>query len=202
MEDTPDWLKSDFDIQTEYLKLANFYENEFFEDLESLNIKRPDGITRVSEYVPEIITFIEKIIENGYAYQSGGDVYFDLQAFTKAGFTYNKCSPATLSEEELNSLLAEGEGQLSAGTSKKNTQDFALWKTSKVIFPLSSPSPSLSFPFPSLYPKGDSTFLSSFPPTPLLSLSFPLYFLLFLFPPSSLPPSLCSPLLHFSFFFP
>ncbi len=41
----------------------------------------PDVIVRVSEFLPEIISFIEKIIKNGYAYESNGSVYFDVQKF-------------------------------------------------------------------------------------------------------------------------
>lgn len=44
----------------------------------SLNVELPDAITRVSDYVPEIVTFIEKIIANGYGYESNGSVYFDV----------------------------------------------------------------------------------------------------------------------------
>lgn len=49
----------------------------------------PDYLTRVTEYVPEIVKFIDKIIENGYAYASNGSVYFDLRAFQKK-FKYGK----------------------------------------------------------------------------------------------------------------
>ena len=44
---------------------------------EALNVRPPDVLTRVSEYVPEIVTFVEKIIANGAAYEVDGSVYFD-----------------------------------------------------------------------------------------------------------------------------
>jgi cysteinyl-tRNA synthetase len=53
-------------------------ETEFFNDCARLNIRLPNVITRVSEYVPEIVEFIEKIIKNGFAYESAGSVYFDV----------------------------------------------------------------------------------------------------------------------------
>lgn len=53
--------------------------------MEALNIELPDVITRVSDYVPEIVTFIEKIIANGYAYDSNGSVYFDVQKYLADG---------------------------------------------------------------------------------------------------------------------
>ena len=46
--------------------------------MESLSIELPDVITRVTDYIPEIVTFIEKIISNGYAYNNNGSVYFDI----------------------------------------------------------------------------------------------------------------------------
>lgn len=46
-----------------------------------LGVKNPNYITRVTEYVPEIIAFIEKIISNGYGYESNKSVYFDIKAF-------------------------------------------------------------------------------------------------------------------------
>ncbi len=58
-----------------------------------LNVELPDGITRVSEYVDEIILFIKKIIENGYAYESNGSVYFDVQKYKSDGYTYCKLTP-------------------------------------------------------------------------------------------------------------
>lgn len=47
--------------------------------MENLGVEKPDYLTRVTEYIPEIIKFIENIIENGYAYESNGSVYFNIQ---------------------------------------------------------------------------------------------------------------------------
>lgn len=48
----------------------------------------PDVVTRISEFVPEVVKYIEKIISNGYAYESNGSVYFDVESFLKAGKIY------------------------------------------------------------------------------------------------------------------
>lgn len=50
--------------------LSRHFETEFLNDCEALNIRLPNVITRVSEYVPEICDFISKIIKNGFAYES------------------------------------------------------------------------------------------------------------------------------------
>lgn len=70
----------------------------------------PSVLTRVSEYVPEIVTYIKKIIENDMAYESNGSVYFDVSAFdSKKNHTYAKLVPEAY--EDVN-LLKEGEGIL------------------------------------------------------------------------------------------
>jgi cysteinyl-tRNA synthetase len=63
-----------------------------------LNVELPDIITRVSEYLPEIIEYIETIIKNGYAYESNGSVYFDVTSFRKSekGHTYGKLEPESV----------------------------------------------------------------------------------------------------------
>ena len=100
--------------------------------MKRLNVKLPTVITRVSEYMPEIIAYIEKIIENGYAYESNGSVYFDVEPFgSSTCHTYNKLEPGASNDTE---RLQEGEGALADETlanDKRSSKDFALWKKSK-----------------------------------------------------------------------
>lgn len=60
---------------------AFLVQKEFFEDLDALGCRRPDVLTRVSEYVPEIVEYIQGIIANGMGYESTGSVYFDTNKF-------------------------------------------------------------------------------------------------------------------------
>lgn len=71
------------------------WEIDFFEDMKTLDIDLPDVITRVSEFVPEIIEFIKQIIEHGYAYESNGSVYFDIDSYQRNGqHIYGKLVPS------------------------------------------------------------------------------------------------------------
>ena len=106
---------------------------------ESFQILPADCLTRVSEYVPENVDFISKIIERGFAYESNGSVYFDVAKFDKSKeHHYAKLVPEAFGDQ---AALAEGEGDLSAVTKdKRSDNDFALWKMSKPGEP-SWPSP-------------------------------------------------------------
>jgi cysteinyl-tRNA synthetase len=108
---------------------ARRFEREFFEDMQALGVKNPDVVTRVTEYVPQIVDYIQGIMTNGFGYASNGSVYFDTNSFKDKGYDYRKLKPGVdTSAEE----MAEGEGALSSGdTEKKHPNDFALWKASK-----------------------------------------------------------------------
>ena len=108
---------------------ARMYEAEFLEDMHSLGVQDPDTLTRVSEFVPQVITFVQKLIKNGKAYESNGSVYFSVPAFTATN-PYGKLAPWSVSDL---SLLAEGEGALCGGKiEKQHPSDFCLWKASKI----------------------------------------------------------------------
>lgn len=113
-------------------EFSRFYENEFFEDMKNLNVELPEVITRVSEFVPEIVAFIEKIIANGYAYEANGSVYFNVAKYNDGvKHKYAKLEPTSVNDAE---KLQEGEGVLTTDievSEKLNKTDFALWKKSK-----------------------------------------------------------------------
>ena len=129
----------DWSIQTGYLKLAQFYEKEFMEDMRLLGVKNPDCLTRVSEYTKQIVEYIEGIIKNGFAYESNGSVYFDVTAFENSeNHKYAKLKKSALDDVE---AAMDGEGALlKAESEKRNDFDFVLWKKSKKGEP-SWPSP-------------------------------------------------------------
>ncbi|CRG94210.1 cysteine--tRNA ligase, putative [Plasmodium gallinaceum] len=113
-----------------FSELARKWEYEFWEDMKRLNVLLPTAITRVSEYVDDIIKYIEKIIENKYAYVSEGSVYFDIEEFKKKeNHFYARMEPSSVKDEN---RILEGEGDLGMiSKKKKNSYDFALWKSSK-----------------------------------------------------------------------
>jgi len=112
-------------------ELSSKFEKEFFEDLAALGISPPDVLTRVTEFVPQVVEYIQHIVEQGKAYESNGSVYFDVGAFSAMPcMHYCKLNPENANNSE---LLAEGEGKLTQDfiSDKKNPCDFALWKKSK-----------------------------------------------------------------------
>lgn len=114
-----------------FRKLPAYWENKFNEDMAKLNVLPSSITTRVSEYIPDIIEFVDKIIGNGFAYATNdGSVYFDTAKFENdPNHDYAKLQPWNKGSLE---LINDGEGSLSTGQSgKKNPADFALWKASK-----------------------------------------------------------------------
>ncbi|KAM5224824.1 cysteine--tRNA ligase, cytoplasmic isoform 2-T2 [Hipposideros larvatus] len=132
-----DWLDSTLGSEVTdnsiFSKLPKFWEEEFHRDMEALNVLPPDVLTRVSEYVPEIVNFVQKIVDNGYGYASNGSVYFDTAKFASSErHSYGKLVPEAVGDQK---ALQEGEGDLSVSadrlSEKRSPSDFALWKASK-----------------------------------------------------------------------
>lgn len=138
-----------------FADLARRYEAAYFDDMRALGVRPPDLVTRVSEYVPDVIAYIATIVERGMAYAAGGSVYFDVAAFRAAGHHYAKLEPGSAGNA---ARLAEGEGGLDGlpaasagvpegtaadaeaaaaaaaaarGAEKKSPSDWALWKASR-----------------------------------------------------------------------
>uniref|UniRef100_A0A452QWK4 Cysteine--tRNA ligase, cytoplasmic n=1 Tax=Ursus americanus TaxID=9643 RepID=A0A452QWK4_URSAM len=132
-----DWLDcalgSEVTDNSIFSQLPKFWEEEFHRDMEALNVLPPDVLTRVSEYVPEIVNFVQKIVDNGYGYASNGSVYFDTAKFASSErHSYGKLVPEAVGDQK---ALQEGEGDLSISadrlSEKRSPNDFALWKASK-----------------------------------------------------------------------
>jgi len=126
-----------------FSKLSSYWERHFNEDMATLNVLPPTVVTRVSEYIPQNVAFVEKLVEKGFAYPTAdGSVYFDIAAYEGAGHSYAKLQPWNRGDE---SLIADGEGALASSKAstlpntvnnslpetKKSKHDFALWKASK-----------------------------------------------------------------------
>lgn len=124
-----------------FSKLSAFWEAHFNEDMRRLNVLPPTITTRVSEFIPQNVTFVEKLIEKGFAYQTAdGSVYFDIEAYEGKGHHYAKLEPWNKGNQ---GLIADGEGALANNEvddakdesgvrkNKKNSSDFAIWKASK-----------------------------------------------------------------------
>lgn len=109
---------------------ARRFEESYMEDMDALHVKPPDSLSRVTEYVPQIVEFIKAIVDKGLAYESNGSVYMDICAFRAAGHEYPKLEPSKAKATEAEMEESEGAHTAEAGE-KRGKGDFALWKRSK-----------------------------------------------------------------------
>ncbi len=101
-------------------EISEKYIQEYREDMASIGVRRPTVEPKVTEHVPEIIDLIERIIGNGYAYQSGDDVFFSVKKFKGYG---------KLSKRDPDDMLAGT--RIDINEKKEDPLDFALWKGAK-----------------------------------------------------------------------
>lgn len=102
------------------LEIAKFYTDAFFDDCKKLNIKTPDIVQPATQCIPSFIEMIERLLEKGYAYQAGGNVYFDTSKLENYYVLGNQ------NEEELAVGVRDSVEQ---DDNKRNKTDFVLWFT-------------------------------------------------------------------------
>ena len=102
------------------LEIADFYTEAFKKDLISLNIKWPEIVSKATDNIEEYIKIITKLLEKGYAYQSGGNIYFDTSKLTD----YYK-----LTNHKIDEMVVGVREGVEIDNAKKNQADFALWFT-------------------------------------------------------------------------
>ena len=105
---------------TDWKTISDRYIDAYFKVIDALHVRRADVYPRVSEHMDDIIHMVEKLIENGHAYQLDHDVYYDISTFKP----YCK-----LSGRKVEDMLAGA--RVTVNTDKKNPGDFALWKGAK-----------------------------------------------------------------------
>lgn len=104
----------------DFRKLSDSYTRRYHEAMARLNVLKPDAEPKATEFIGPIHEFISRLMQNGHAYQSGGNVYFSVASFKGYG-RLSGCCVQTLSEANKTSIQA----------GKKHPADFTLWKARK-----------------------------------------------------------------------
>ena len=102
------------------MEIAKFYTDAFFDDCKKLNIKTPDVVVPATTYIDEFIKVISSLMDKGYAYEAGGNIYFDTSKLDKY-YVFND-----FKEEDLAVGVREG---VEEDENKRNKADFVLWFT-------------------------------------------------------------------------
>ena len=97
-------------------EIAEFYTKAFFEDMDKLNIDRPEIIAKATEHIPEMLEYVKEIMKNGYAYETSKGIYFDISKLDKY---------PVLSNRNLDDQIAGA--RVEVDPEKRNPYDFALW---------------------------------------------------------------------------
>jgi cysteinyl-tRNA synthetase len=105
----------------EPMEVVQFYTDRYHDFMDKLNIKKPSIEPRASGHIIEQLQIVDKIMDEGYAYESDGSVYFDVVKYNEK-YNYGELSGRVL--DDLLNTTRELDGQ----TEKKNSVDFALWK--------------------------------------------------------------------------
>jgi cysteinyl-tRNA synthetase len=126
--------------QLEPMEIVQHYTLRYHDSMKMLNVLPPSIEPRASGHIIEQIELVKKIIKNGFAYESNGSIYFDVESYHKK-HNYGKLSGRVI--EDMMSSTRELEGQ----EEKRNGVDFALWKKAAPEHIMRWPSPwSVGFP--------------------------------------------------------
>ncbi len=118
------------------MAVAEYYTRSYFEDMDKLNVVRPDISPRATGHIVEQIELVKLLLEKGYAYEVNGSVYFDVSKFPDYG---------KLSGRNVEEMMAGTRIEVSA--EKRNPADFALWKRAEPNHIMQWPSPwGMGFP--------------------------------------------------------
>jgi len=116
--------------RVEPMELVERYTRRYFEDMDALNILRPDISPRASGHIPEQIELVQALLDNGHAYEVNGSVYFDVSSWPE----YGKLSGRRIEELEEATRTAPN-------PEKRHPADFALWKKASPAHIMRWPSP-------------------------------------------------------------
>ena len=109
-------IKSAKEMHKSPLEIAKYYTELFFEDLKKLNIETPEIICKATDHIPDMIKYVEKLLKNGYAYETDTAIYFDISKLDKYGIL----SGVNIDEQKAGA-------RVDVDSQKKNPYDFALW---------------------------------------------------------------------------
>lgn len=120
--------------ELEPMEVVQRYTERYHQSMRRLNIQSPSIEPRASGHIIEQIAMIERIMQNGFAYQSHGSVYFDVERYAQK-YQYGKLSGRVLDELMSNTRALDGQDE------KRNPYDFALWKKAEPEHIMRWPSP-------------------------------------------------------------
>ncbi len=102
------------------LEIAKFYTDAFFDDCKKLNIKTPDVVEPATHCIPEFIKMVDTLLKKGYAYEAGGNVYFDTSKLDEYYVFGN---------QNQDDLAVGVRDDVDEDENKRNKTDFVLWFT-------------------------------------------------------------------------
>ncbi|MFB6175315.1 MAG: cysteine--tRNA ligase, partial [Candidatus Nanohalobium sp.] len=109
------------ELGLEPMELVEDQIERYFEDTKALNVVRQDIVPRATGHINEMIEYIQRIYDNGYAYEVDGNIYFDVEKFAE-DYPYGE-----MAKKDLEQLKEEAKSRVEPDDKKKNQYDFALW---------------------------------------------------------------------------